>query len=320
MNRSSPKASSASAWYRGRKGGRVFAALLVLALALFILDRIQHPTVDSARSAVGDFFRPVVSVLVAPINWGKDGLDWVRGVSQLYDENRALTEEAERLRQWREVALRLDAENSRLKALLNAPDVKAEPVAAPQVIGISGGSFVRSVVVNAGTEAGVRVSQPVLDEVGVVGRVIAAGANTARVLLITDLNSRVPVRIERTGVNAIAQGRNRQTIDLAFLPLDSDVQVGDRVMTSGQGGVFPPGLIVGDVVDVDGATPTIIPAAFLDRLDFVRVLDYRLPAPEDLSLQPSPSAPETEAEEGASLPDESSAGAQAGVGTAAEEG
>ena len=109
---------------------------------------------------------------------------------------------------------------------------------------------------------------------GVVGRVLMVGAAASRVLLITDFNSRVPVRVERTGQNGVAVGRNSQLLSLQFLPVDMDVVVGDRILTSGDGGVFPPDLPFGEVVAVADAAVDIRTLADLENLDFVRILKF----------------------------------------------
>lgn len=280
MKRPATRTISASPWYRKRGGRRWFIFLVVLAVALLVLSRLDHPAVHAARAAVSDAVSPALSFLARPVDAAHRGWQWLTDLGEMYDQNQDLRREVETLRQWQDVALRLERENRRLRELLNAPASGARPVATPRVIGVTGGPFVRSVLVNAGARDGVERGMAVVDIGGIVGRVIQVGERTARILLITDLNSRIPVRIEGTETNAIAQGRNAEALDIAFVADEGRISVGDRVVTSGHGGVFPPGLPVGPVVRGSGDRLQIRPMALMERLDFVQIL-ARPAAPED---------------------------------------
>ena len=106
-------------------------------------------------------------------------------------------------------------------------------------------------------------------------------------LLVTDLNSRVPVRLERTGDLAIAEGQNEPFLLLRFLPEEVTVRVGDRLLTSGHGGAFPPDLPVARVSDVSGDLIRLEPLGILGKLDYVRVLDYRAVPVDDVIEVPA---------------------------------
>jgi rod shape-determining protein MreC len=109
-----------------------------------------------------------------------------------------------------------------------------------------------------------------------VGRVSEAGARAARILLITDLNSRVPVVVEGSQQRAVLAGDNSERPSLRYLEADSAIRIGDRIITSGQGGIFPPGLPVGVVAALDGGLARIEPYAELSRVDYLRLVDYGL--------------------------------------------
>jgi len=255
-----------------RAGRWVFAGLVVLALVLLILGRLETPAMVSARAAVIDFASPALDLLSRPLARLEAAGRWMTSLGDLAAENRRLQEENARLRKWQATALALERENERLRALLDAPRMEIAPVAAARVIGMPGGPFVRSVIIDAGRRNGVRVDQPVLDQQGLVGRVFEVGERSARVLLITDLNSRVPVRLPTRDVNAIARGRNDALLELAFLGPDAEPAMGDHAVTTGDGGVFPPDIPVGRVAEVDTNGVTLHPEALLDRLEFVRVI------------------------------------------------
>ena len=144
-------------------------------------------------------------------------------------------------------------------------------------------------MVNAGSENGVTRGQAAMTGEGLAGRVSEVGTRAARVLLITDLNSRVPVVVDGTRQRAILAGDNSARPSLRYRDADGMVRVGDRIITSGEGGVFPPGLPVGVVASVDGEAPRVEPYAALSRLDYLRLVDYglaeALPAPLSVSAR-----------------------------------
>jgi rod shape-determining protein MreC len=149
------------------------------------------------------------------------------------------------------------------------------PAIATRVVSDPGGPFVRAIILDAGGSKGVSKFQPVMAPAGVVGRIVTVGRQSARALLLTDLNSRIPVFIRRTGDRGILLGDNSDRPKLAYLPMQSSAKVGDEVFTSGDGGIFPAKLPVGVVDFVDGPTVRVRLAADLSRLDFVNVLAYQ---------------------------------------------
>jgi rod shape-determining protein MreC len=134
--------------------------------------------------------------------------------------------------------------------------------------------FVHSVLVNAGSQDGVARGQAVVTGVGLAGRIATAGTRSARALLITDLNSRIPVTVESSRERAILAGDNSPQPRLAFLPQNAAVAVGDRIVTSGHGGVFPPGVPVGIVSSIADGVVRVAPYVALDRLEHVRIVNY----------------------------------------------
>ena len=219
-------------------------------------------------------------MLEQPISAIQEGLERLAGVSDIYVENQALRDENDRLRQWREAARRLVRENEKLRFIVNVPKREIPTAATGRVVGIGGGAFERSIVINVGSGDGVRLRLPVVNETGVVGRVVGVGQWSSRVLLVSDLNSRIPVRVERTGHLGVSEGRNSDLMQLAYLPQGATVREGDRLLTSGHGGIFPPDLQVGRVVSVDETGIKAEPFALLQSLDYLKVMDYRVIPPE----------------------------------------
>lgn len=273
---------------RVARGRDAFWLYMGLAIALYALELFGSGVPRQVRGYANDLATPVLTLLNEPIQILQSGLERVAGVGDIYLENQELRDENDKLRQWREAAQRLIVENERLRQILKVPEREVPPLATAAVIGVGGGAFERSVLINAGSTENVSTNLPVVDELGLVGRTIEVGLMTTRVLLITDLNSRVPIRLERTGDVAIAEGLNEAFMRMRFLAVDSSVQVGDRVVTSGHGGLFPPDVPVGEVTGITEDFIELTPISSLGTLDFVRVMDYR-PLPPELAPDTSSS-------------------------------
>jgi len=259
-----------------KQSGQPFGAgfYLLLSIVLFASGLIDARSVNQVRRGAGDIIAPALDVLGAPIDWAaRTGL-WFDHVVNVFEENDRLRQDIKHLRDWRTKANELELENRRLRELLSVVDFSVPTLVSARVIGVVGGPYVRSVLINVGHMDGVRDGLPVVDEKGVVGRAILSGRHATRVLLISDLNSRVPVRVERTGDNAIVVGLNEYLMSLMFLPVGGTVQVGDRLLTSGHGRAFPPDVPVARVVSVEDGQVLVEPLADIERLDFVRVIDF----------------------------------------------
>jgi rod shape-determining protein MreC len=264
--------ASAKAWLHRF----TFVLLFGAALALMVLGRSDSPLVERARVVVADALTPIMDALAQPLASVRHVYDNARELLSLREENALLREQQARLLQWQEVARELQAENQALRQLLKfTPDRKADYVAA-RVVADNGGAFVRSVLVAAGARDGVRKGDAAATGEGLVGRVAEVGQRSARVLLLTDINSRIPVVIERSRDQGILAGDNSDNPRLLYLSHGSLLQPGDRVVTSAAGGAFPPGLPVGVVKSTDNGVVVIQLFVDWDRMEYLRLIDYRL--------------------------------------------
>jgi rod shape-determining protein MreC len=204
-------------------------------------------------------------------------IDQGRQLVQLAAENTALRQQNERLAHWQTVARQLEAENQSLRQMLNlAPEAGIGFVSA-RVIGDQGGAFVRSVLVNAGARQGAARGQAAVTGEGLAGRVAETGARSSRVLLITDMNSRIPILVGDARDRAVLAGDNTGQPNLVYLAPRVEVQVGDRVVTSGHGGVFPAGLPIGQVASVSEEGIRVQPFVDWGHMEYLRLIDYELP-------------------------------------------
>ena len=285
------------------------AAALVIAIiiaAALLLSRQHDPmkvgAYDAARRAVDVVETPVGGVLSAPVRWTHDGADYVRGYFFAVSENRHLRAELVQAQATRDQLEAMQVENARLRAVLGIRTDPPLPHIAAETIADSHGPFANTRLANAGRDKGVTEGNPVVSEHGLIGRVVGVSDHVSRVLLLTDAESRTPVLLVRTNGRAILSGDGGGSPKLDFVRTTQDLKEGDRVLTSGDGGVFPRGLPVGTVVrGLDGGWHIALdsdaaPIDFVQILlftDFAQLVDERALAPKDLPTamteEPSPS-------------------------------
>ncbi len=257
---------------------RMALVLLIGAAAtLLVLGRADVAAIERARAYVNDTIAPVLDVLSRPAEAVATVVDEVRYLTALRTDNAELRDANDNLVRWQAEARRLERENAVLRALLKTADEAQDQRIAARVIGDFSGAYARSVIVNAGARDGVRKGQAVVTSAGLAGRVAEVGKRSARVLLLTDISSRLPVILEATRQRAILAGDNSSHPKIIYLPINARVRAGDRVVTSGHGGVFPPGLAVGIVSSSGEGTVRVQPLIDWDRLEYLTILDYPLP-------------------------------------------
>lgn len=249
---------------------------VALAAIVILLGKADQTMFDSLRTALSDDAAPALSALSRPIGAATTVVDRIRGVFTMYSDNVRLEQENARLLQWQQIALKLSADNRELRGLLKVVPERAVAYMTARVIADSGGDYVRSVMVNAGTDEGLARGQAAITSDGLVGRVTEVGSRASRVLLITDLNSRIPVTIEGSHVAAVLAGDNSERPHLLYATEPDKIKIGDRIVTSGEGGVFPPGLAVGVVSALDPAGPRVEPYVELSQLGYLLIVDYGL--------------------------------------------
>lgn len=254
-----------------------FVLLIAASLALMMLGRADSLVAERARTAVVDAVSPILDMLSRPVSGAVLVLENIHDLANLREENARLREDRARLLRWQQVARSLEAENRSLRGLLNVVPEPSSRFITARVIGDTGGPFVRTALVAAGRRDGVRKGQAAMTSEGLAGRVSEAGRRSARLLLLTDVNSRIPVVVERTRDRAVLAGDNTDLPHLLYLPPDAGAGPGDRVVTSGHGGLFPPGLPVGVVSAVTEDGTTVQPFVDWNEAEYVRLVDYGLP-------------------------------------------
>lgn len=276
---------------------RILIGLLVLALfSLFLLWRIDSPRVERFRAALVDRVVPSFSWALVPVTKAVNMTENFQSYTRIYEQNQELRRELQQMKAWKEAALQLEQENAKLLDLNN---VRLDPkltYVTGVVLADSGSPFRQSVLLNIGARDGIVDGWATTDGLGLVGRISGVGQNSSRVVLLTDSNSRIPVTIQPSGQNALLAGDNTSVPPIEFLESPDQVRPGDRVVSSGDGGVFPPGLLVGHVALGSDRRLRVRLSADYERLEFLRVLrDHVSKDVSDtggLVISPIPNRPE----------------------------
>ena len=254
----------------------LFAFAVLAGLALSVAGKNDALFIDRTKIFILDFMAPVLSALSAPVTSTQRLIENVGDYLSLRDTNRKLEQENLQLLQWQQVARTLKVENENLRRLMQ---FKGPPnsffITAP-VIGEAQSGFLKSIIVMAGRNDKLGKGQAVLSDYGLVGRVLDVGNNVSRILLLTDISSRLPVLIERSHALAILSGTSAGLPELILANAGADIRIGDLLITSGAGGVIPWGLPVGKVVANEGGRLKVQLYADLEHLSYVRVIDYGL--------------------------------------------
>jgi rod shape-determining protein MreC len=281
-----------------------FFAMVAAAIALLAMAKAGDSVIERLRVGIVDAMTPVLNVMSRPAEAVSESRIAIANLADLAADNARLGDENAKLLQWQDTARRLENENASLRHLLNATKDNSYAFVSARVIGDSGGAFARTMLLNVGDRDSVRKGQGVVSAQGLMGRISEVGEKSSRALLLTDLNSRLPVQLEGSRQRAILGGDNSSQPTLRYLPLDAAPPVGERVITSGDGGLLPSGLPVGVVSASDGGEIRVRLNVAFDRLEFVRVLAFEpvALAPEAVQKQtdpptagltpPLPSAPE----------------------------
>lgn len=267
-----------------------FAAV---SIALMAVDARLHYLTE-IRQGVSVVLHPFEVAVRAPVNAFLYVNDYIATQTNLVHENRQLRQRAlldsADLQRFRT----LQAENAHLRNMLSALPAMPQPARLGEIVHSGRDPFSQKVIVNLGARHGITSGQAVIDELGVVGQVTQVYPFSSEVTLVIDKDLAIPVQIERSGLRAIAFGNSRNSaIDLPYLPVNVDIQVGDRLVTSGIDGVYPAGLAVGKVVQID--RKTYAPFARIACVPIAGIKTHRqvllIPAAENVPPLPEPEKP-----------------------------
>ena len=259
---------------------RILIGLLVLLLfATFLLWRIDSPRVERFRAQLVDRIVPSFDWALVPVTRVAGMIEDFQSYTRIYEQNQELRRELQQMKAWKEAALQLEQQNAKLLDLNNVRLDPSLTFVTGVVLADSGSPFRQSVLLNIGQRDGIMDGWAATDGLGLVGRISGVGRNTARVILLNDSNSRIPVTIQPSGQRAILSGDNSGLPLVEFLENPEQVRPGDRVVTSGDGGVFPADILVGQVAQGTDERLRVRLSADNERLEFLRVLRSRAAQP-----------------------------------------
>ena len=250
----------------------ILVVLMLVLVGVFILWRIDSPRVERFRIAVIDRVVPNFDWAFAPVTGAANLIKDFQNYRKIYEQNQELRRELQRMESWKEAALQLEQENARLLDLNN---VRLDPrltSISGNVLADSGSPYRQSVLINVGARDGILDGWAAMDGIGLVGRVSGVGERSSRVLLLTDASSRVPVTVQPSGQRGLIIGDNTLAPPIDFVENRDMIRPGDRVVSSGDGDVFPSGVLIGHIAVDTGGRMRVRLAADYERLEFLRIL------------------------------------------------
>ena len=256
---------------------RALVALLLLAgITLLVLSQANHSSVAALRARLSTALQPALNVVVSPVASARGMVNDVREFFATYEENRTLKAQNDALRHWQSVAQALKAENDALRQLMHYAPVENVSYITARVLASSAGDFSQSLLLNVGSSDGVKPLQPVADAYGVIGRVVDVAPNSSRVLLLTDVMSRIPVVTSDTRQRAILAGTGQDLLRLNYVVAGAKLKLGEAVVTTQEGDLIPGGIPVGTLFRQDESGYLIKPIRALTQPEYVRVIQYRV--------------------------------------------
>lgn len=270
----------------------IIALLIITGLTLLVLAKAQHPMLLNLRMRMLDMFRPVMTTLSQPITATRKLATSTGEVLDTAEENRRLRAENETLRHWQSVAQALKAENESLRELQGYHPVEAASYVTARVIGQSPSTFGQFLTINAGATEGVKTLQPVVDAYGLVGRSMEVSDHTSRVMLLSDVGSRVPVILGNVRQRAILAGTGGELLRLSFMADGAAPALGEPVVTTQEGALIPGGIKVGTVFKKDGNGYLVKPVRPLAQAEYLRVVMSRGQPTVPATAMPMPAAVE----------------------------
>ena len=236
---------------RGAKQKFSLFVLILLSLSIFVLDISGLKPIKIFRSLLNDGVYRISAISSSPIKFSGTVKDFFITHIFVYKENRKLKTELEKLKNKDFQTLYLQTENKRLQDIIQLEKKSAFTTIAARVILDKNSPYLNSVIINRGSGSRIKLGMPVLSEGNLVGRVVEVNFLSARILLLNDLNSKIPVMISPKGSQAILSGRGEDKPKLEYLPEKFELSDKNLVFTSGKDGIFFEGIPVGNVIFED---------------------------------------------------------------------
>ena len=261
---------------RSKSWSMSVTVLVFIGLALiFVLWRVDNTRTELVRTKIIEVVSPLTTPLNYPIQVISDFLQYFEIYASLLEENKDLKRDLQNMTGWKEKALQLEQKNAQLRALNNVKLSKDLVWVTGEIMADSGSPFYQSGVINIGLEDGIKNGSAAVDGLGLVGRISGVGQNIARVMFLTDISSAIPIKIKHNNQKGLLIGDNSPWPLLEFVEEKALINIGDRVFTSGDGNVFPSGILIGNIFIDSSKKLRVKPIANFESLEFLRILNAR---------------------------------------------
>ncbi|MDE2761147.1 MAG: rod shape-determining protein MreC [Paracoccaceae bacterium] len=277
-------------FYKGSIKRLLLLITLIILFCIFLLWRLEGTRVESARASIVNLFVPVIELGLRPFEYAENTADVLVNAVQNQVSLDDLVQMRNELNQWKNYAYSLEEENAKLKKLVNFSETSDFQTISAAMLADTSSPFRHSYLINVGSERGVKNGYPASDGLGLIGRITNTSRKSARLILLTDTSSRVPVRILPSGKKGLVVGNNTANPDIELLDNLNGINPGDRVLTTGEGGIFPPDLLVGTVSEGPDGTVEITLATEYNNLKMISIIKYEPESLEetDVDLLSSP--------------------------------
>ncbi len=267
-------------FYKGSIKRLLFLITLIALFCIFLLWRLEGSRVESFRASIVSIFVPAIDLALRPFEYAQNTIEVLLNATQNQTASDTLVQVRNDLNLWKNYAYTLEEENAKLKKLVNFAGTSNYQTISVALLADTSSPFRHSYLLSSGSERGVKNGYPATDGLGLVGRITNTSRKTARLILLTDTSSRVPIKILPSGKKGLVVGNNTPNPEIELLGNITGINPGDRVLTTGEGGVFPPDLLVGTVSEGPDGTIEITLAAEYNNLKLISVIKYE---PESLN-------------------------------------
>ncbi len=255
-----------------------YAILFVFltSFVLILINKTEHVFLTKTSSFTTDIIAPILDVFIFPAQMLAKGYDNFIEAKSNIEINKSLQDESKELAVIKNKLAALEVENKILANMLNYKKQPQEKFITARVIAEEESAFSQSLIVYIGKDSNIKKGQVVLSNNSLVGRVENVGKLYAKILLATDINSNIPIMIQKQSTRGMLVGNNKQKPLIKFLPIDANINIGDNVTTSGVAGIFPSGLVIGKISSIDKNNVKVNLNADFTTLEYVQIVDYQL--------------------------------------------
>ena len=250
--------------------------LFILTFLLIFFNKTEYFIIYHIKSASVDFINPISKVISFPVRTTIKTINSINDLRFVQQQNIKLKEEIIRLKKWQTLSIQNVRENNAYKQLLNSTSNNMNVIKTAAVTAQSPNIYMKTIVINAGKNHQLDKSFAVINERGLVGKILSVSNNNSKVLLINDTNSSIPVKLMNQNLFAIMNGsKNGKFLISTFINDDKMPNIGDILVTSGNANVFPKDILVGKIIDITDTSIIALPFVDLKNLEFVQVINNK---------------------------------------------